>query len=156
MKSPDEILEDAHAYVRKINNGKIDPVAVTAYIEGYTNAWQKHEAPVSGGSPSEPTFTVSDDSVVTTDFEAFWNLYDKKVGREKAKKLWDRLTPRQKVECLAYVPFYVQAQPDKQYRKNPETFLRNKSWNDEIIIRNEHRQLTAADLAEKAARILQD
>lgn len=48
MKSPDEILEDAHAYVRKINNGKIDPVAVTAYIEGYTNAWQEHGAPVSG------------------------------------------------------------------------------------------------------------
>jgi hypothetical protein len=149
MKSPDEILEDAHAYVRKINNGKIDPVAVTAYIEGYTNAWSIQQpvinmATVSDGCPSESTF------------EAFWNLYDKKVARPKCEKLWSKLTKSEKQECLQYVPLYVQAQPDKQYRKNPETFLRNKSWNDEIIIRNEHRQLTAADLAEKAARILQD
>ena len=62
MKSPDEILEDAHAYVRKINNGKIDPVAVTAYIEGYTNAWSIQQpvitmATVPGGSPSESITT---------------------------------------------------------------------------------------------------
>lgn len=149
MKSPDDILEDAHAYVRKINNGKIDPVAVTAYIEGYTNAWSIQQpvinmATVSDGCPSESTF------------ESFWNLYDKKVARPKCEKLWSKLTKSEKQDCLQYVPLYVQAQPDKQYRKNPETFLRNKSWNDEIIIRNEHRQLTAADLAEKAARILQD
>lgn len=148
MKSPDEILEDAHAYVRKINNGKIDPVAVTAYIEGYTNAWSIQQpvnmATVSDGYPSESTF------------EAFWNLYDKKVGREKAKKLWEKLSKKEKRDCMEYTPAYVASTSEKCFRKNPETFLRNKSWNDEIIIRNEHRQLTAADLAEKAARILQD
>lgn len=144
MKSPDEILEDAHAYVRKINNGKIDPIAVSAYIEGYTTVWQLQEATVSDGSPSESSF------------EQFWNLYDKKVARPKCEKLWQKLSKQEKDACMKYVPLYVQAQPDKQYRKNPETFLRNKSWNDEIIIRNEHRQPTAADLAEKAARILQD
>lgn len=144
MKSPDEILEDAHAYVRKINNGKIDPIAVSAYIEGYTTAWQLQEATVSDGSPSESSF------------EQFWNLYDKKVARPKCEKLWQKLSKQEKDACMKYVPLYVQAQPDKQYRKNPETFLRNKSWNDEIITRNEYRQPTAADLAEKAARILQD
>ena len=70
---------------------------------------------------------------ICTDFDAFWNNYDKKVGREKCEKLWKKLSQREKVECLAYIPLYVQAQPDKQYRKNPETFLRNKSWHDELI-----------------------
>lgn len=149
MKSPDEILEDAHAYVRKINNGKIDPIAVTAYIEGYTTAWQDRS--LQGVTFSAPGITVNDST-----FEEFWNLYDKRVGRAKCEKLWSKLSLQEKYDCLKYVPLYVQAQPEKCFRKNPETFLRNKSWNDEIIIRNEHRQPTAADLAEKAARILQD
>lgn len=148
MKSPDEILEDAHAYVRKINNGKIDPVAVSAYIEGYTNAWSIQQpvnmSTVSDGSPSESSF------------EQFWNLYDKKVARPKCEKLWQKLSKKEKRDCMEYTPAYVDSTSEKRFRKNPETFLRNKSWNDEIIIRNEHRQLTAADLAEKAARILQD
>lgn len=95
-------------------------------------------------------------SYVETDapsFDTFWNLYDKKVGREKCVKLWSKLSQKERQACLSYIPFYRKAQPDKQYRKNPETFLRNKSWHDEIIEAN--RKPTAADLADKAARILQ-
>ena len=69
-------------------------------------------------------------------FSIFWELYEKKVGRPKCEKLWSKLTAKEREECLAYIPLYKQAQPDKQYRKNPETFLRNKSWNDELIYRN--------------------
>lgn len=73
---------------------------------------------------------------ISTSFDAFWSLYDKKVGKPKAEKLWDKLSMQEKRDCLAYIPLYKQAQPDKQYRKNPETFLRNKCWNDELIYRN--------------------
>lgn len=69
-------------------------------------------------------------------FSIFWELYEKKVGRPKCEKLWSKLSTKEKEECLAYIPLYKLAQPDKQYRKNPETFLRNKSWNDELIYRN--------------------
>ena len=69
-------------------------------------------------------------------FETFWNMYDKKVGKPKCEKLWGKLSAKERMACLDYIPFYVQAQPEKQYRKNPETFLRNKSWNDELIYRN--------------------
>ena len=124
MKSPDQILSEAHAYVRRATGGKADPIAVAAYIEGYTTAWQEQEATVSDASPSEPSF------------EEFWDAYDKKVGRDKSIRLWRKLTKKEKRDCIAYVPFYVQAQPDKQFRKNPETFLRNKSFYDEIITRN--------------------
>lgn len=66
-------------------------------------------------------------------FEDFWNLYDKKVEKPKCMKLWANLTARQKLDCIAYIPLYKQSQPDKQYRKHPQTFLRNHSWEDEII-----------------------
>lgn len=69
-------------------------------------------------------------------FSIFWELYEKKVGRPKCEKLWSKLTVKEREECIAYIPFYKQAQQDKQYRKNPETFLRNKCWNDELIYHN--------------------
>ena len=34
---------------------------------------------------------------------------------------------------MQYIPKYKIAQPEKQYRKNPETFLDNEGWNDEVI-----------------------
>lgn len=82
------------------------------------------------------TFQESVAEVISNSFDAFWSLYDKKVGKPKAEKLWDKLSAKEKHDCLAYIPLYKQAQPDKQYRKNPETFLRNKCWNDELIFRN--------------------
>ena len=36
-----------------------------------------------------------------------------------------------------YIPQYKLAQPNKKYRKNPDTFLNGKSWNDELIFDSE-------------------
>ena len=38
-----------------------------------------------------------------------------------------------KEQAIDYIEKYKQAQPDKRYRKNPDTYLRNESWNDELI-----------------------
>jgi HNH endonuclease len=68
------------------------------------------------------------------DFEIFWNAYEKKIGdKEKLKKKWDRLPLIEQQMAMTYIPRYKESTADKQYRKNPETFLNNKSWNDEII-----------------------
>jgi len=69
-------------------------------------------------------------------FELFWNLYDKKVGKkDKVKKKWEKLNVDTQKQILNYLPKYIEAVPDKQFRKNPETFFNNESWNDEIIER---------------------
>ena len=98
---------------------------------------------------------IIDADIDANGFYFFWDAYDKKVGKTKAEKLWSRLTTAEKKACLDYIPAYKQAQPDKQYRKNPETFLRNKSWNDEIIFRNgtDKQQQQRDRLAEVANRI---
>jgi len=80
---------------------------------------------------------INADIIDEFSFEKFWNLYDKKVGdKSKLEKKYKRLTPIEKSEIFEYLPKYKAAIPDKQFRKNPETFLNNKSWNDEIIQRN--------------------
>ena len=74
---------------------------------------------------------------INIDFDWFWNEYDKKIGeKQKLKKKWNKLTDEERQNAMNYLDLYKQSVPDKQFRKNPETFLNNKSWNDEIINRN--------------------
>jgi hypothetical protein len=81
--------------------------------------------------------TTQNETVLWPSFEDFWETYDKKRGdREKVRKKWDKLKQSEKEATMAYIPEYIKAQPEKQFRKDPSTFLNNKSWNDEIITRN--------------------
>lgn len=66
-------------------------------------------------------------------FDTFWNLYDKKTGRPKSEKKWNALSLKDQELILKYIPKYKIAQPNKIYRKNPETFFNNRSWEDELI-----------------------
>jgi len=78
------------------------------------------------------TITINEN--INIDFDWFWNDYDKKVGdKQKLKKKWIKLTDEERQNAMNYLELYKQSVPDKQFRKNPETFLNNKSWNDEII-----------------------
>ena len=71
-------------------------------------------------------------------FEDFWNCYEKKVGnKDKLIKKWNKLSQKDKEAIMEYIPLYKESQPEKQYRKNPETFLNNKSWNDELIFKTQ-------------------
>jgi len=94
------------------------------------NQWTASEQPVD---------TNKNDKNVKNDknnisFEIFWNEYDKKVGdKKKLIKKWNKLKEEEQLKILSHIKKYKIAQPDKQYRKNPETYLNNKSWNDEIV-----------------------
>lgn len=67
-------------------------------------------------------------------FSSFWDSYGKKVGdKTKLEKKWNKLSDEDRKAIMDYIPAYIKATPDKKYRKNPETFLNNHSWNDEIV-----------------------
>lgn len=84
------------------------------------------------------TETINNTEIeVNIDFEFFWIEYDKKVGdKKKLIKKWNNLTDAEREKIMEYLPSYKQAVPDKQFRKNPETFFNNKSWLDEIVTRS--------------------
>ena len=68
------------------------------------------------------------------DFEFVWDLYDKKKGDiGKLKIKWDKLSFSIQQLIIEHIPKYKKEQPEKQFRKNFETYLNNKSYNDEII-----------------------
>lgn len=71
---------------------------------------------------------------VNIQFSEFWDLYDKKVGeKDKLEKKWLCLTDAERLEAMDYIPKYKLSQPDKKFRKNPEAFLNQKAWNNELI-----------------------
>jgi len=70
-------------------------------------------------------------------FDRFWNEYDKKTSfKEKCFKKFKDLKPEEMEKLFLHVPKYVASTPEKQYRQNPETYLNNKSFNNEIINRD--------------------
>ena len=79
----------------------------------------------------------TDETSDETEFGVWWNLYDKKVGRDSSLKKWARMTDTERRQCISATSAYVSATPDKAYRKNPTTYLNGKCWNDEIIKNNE-------------------
>ena len=67
-------------------------------------------------------------------FERAWDLYDKKVGnKEKLERKWNSMSKKDRKAAIEYIPLYVISQSDKQYRKNFQTFLNQRGWNDELI-----------------------
>ena len=66
-------------------------------------------------------------------FDEFWNAYDKKTAKTKCEALWKKMSKDKKEKAINYISQYKKSQPDKRYRKNPDTYLRNEAWNDEII-----------------------
>ena len=71
--------------------------------------------------------------IVNIPFNEFWNLYDKKISSKKAEVLWNNLSNDERVNAIDHIPKYKASQPDKQFRKDPATYLNNKSFNDEIV-----------------------
>lgn len=75
-------------------------------------------------------------------FETWWNMYGKKIDRGKCEKKWAKLSFVEKQACIASTPAYVASTPDLQFRRHPMTFLNNKSWENQIIQRNETNKTT--------------
>lgn len=65
-------------------------------------------------------------------FRRFWELYDKPTDKRKSEDKFLRLEMSDITKLLEVVPAYVRSQPDRQFRKNPLTWLNGRCWEDEI------------------------
>lgn len=75
----------------------------------------------------------SNDSPIEFSFENVWEQYGKKGNKKTSNAKWNRLSNTNKALALKHIPEYVKATPDKQYRKNFETYLNQEVWNDTIM-----------------------
>lgn len=117
------------------------------------------EQPVNQVVEQEEIPTIEDQSIPITEeevidltdeinvpFEFWWDEYKKKVGDiKKLRKKWSALKDDERLKAIDHTRQYVLSTPDKQYRKNPETYLNNKSWNDEIIFKQQQSAARTVD-----------
>jgi len=68
-------------------------------------------------------------------FDDFWDKYDKKKGKPKSEELWKKIDQVAREKIMIHLDLYRLI--EKQYRKDPERYLKNKSWEDEVIINNQ-------------------
>lgn len=75
------------------------------------------------------------DRVEEESFERVWEMYDKKQGKEQAKRYWLKLSKADKEAIEAKIPAYVNATPDKKFRKHMSGWINpsNRLWEDEIV-----------------------
>ncbi len=102
------------------------------------DGWKKRkgEKQAAANAPALPLENENENrNEVNILFNIFWDLYDKKRGdKEKIEKKWNSLSDSDRQLIIDYIPDYKKSQPDKQFRKDPSSFLNQKSWNDEIIM----------------------
>ena len=80
-------------------------------------------------------------------FNDFWNLYDKKVGKKTTVSLkWQKLPYKTKLKIMEHLPEYVASTPNKTYRKDPQTYLNNEAWDNEIIYNTENNASGKSDI----------
>jgi len=99
-----------------------------------TNKQQTDNNQITTNKNDKKDNNEKNDNNITDEFDKFWNLYDKKVGsKEKCLIKFKKLKNEEIEEIFSTLTNYIKSTPDKKFRKNPETYLNNKSWNDEII-----------------------
>lgn len=82
-------------------------------------------------------------------FELFWDQYGKKVDVKKCSAKYSKIKESDRQLIKDSIVAYVESEPDKQYRKNPATWLNGECWNNDIEEKkpqqNEKRQLKNLD-----------
>lgn len=72
---------------------------------------------------------------VKLSFDLFWNLYPKRIARAKCEPKWNKLTFEQQTKIISTLPNFIKYKPFESYtHPNPETYLNQERWNDEINV----------------------
>lgn len=72
---------------------------------------------------------------LTAEFDLVWSMYDKKGNKKTSLAKFNKLSDSNKKLMAEHLPKYIRSTPDKQYRKNLETYINQECWNDEIVVR---------------------
>ena len=126
--------------VQSLNDVKAKTIQIASNAKANQNPNENQIKPNENLLENYPiTHKPQSNKPLNISFEEFWETYDKKVGdKSKIEIKWNKLTVTERIAVMKHIVLYKESQPDKQYRKNPETYLNNKSWNDEIISRTSH------------------
>jgi len=67
-------------------------------------------------------------------FERFWEMYGKKGNRKTSEARFNKVSEANRVLIAKNLEAYVISTPDKQFRKDAQSWLNMECWNDEVMI----------------------
>jgi hypothetical protein len=108
----------------------------------YTPSWHIQEALrqyLAGKAPKEIS-PKKPKAVDDYQFEGMWEAYGKKGNKKTSRAKFNKLDILDQNLIYDHIPIYVLSTPDKQYRKNFETYLNQECWNDEVITNGQQNQ----------------
>lgn len=75
---------------------------------------------------------------VLDDFDAFWRLYPRKVGKPKCRQRWARMSPAARRDALDALPVHLEhwrvAVSDPRFIPHPLTWLNGERWTDDLTV----------------------
>ena len=90
---------------------------------------QQHTSDATASHNKETNIKENNNSIER--FEEFWNIYNKRVGKEKTKAKWSKLKQKEVDAIFLALPSYV-ASREVKFRKDPERYLTHRVWEDEM------------------------
>ena len=82
--------------------------------------------------------------IYTSDFENFWQVYPKKVGKGAAYQSWQKIKPNRELQAKITQSIEQQKKSDQwqdvKYIPNPATWLNQGRWDDQLPERSAHGQ----------------
>ena len=139
------IIEENHFYSNSLKRRmqKLDQIKEKRSFAGKMSGVSRAEAKQKGTSVeqvlnSKVKYSKEKKSKVYNkkaldSFDKFWKLYNKKVSKNNCLKKFNLLSAKDQTDILIALPDYIKSTPDRNFRKNPLTYLNQESWKDEII-----------------------
>ncbi len=129
--------EKSEQIIPLLNPSSKSSISILSENENLSN---KGLTPTLRNQEETPPPVAVDPPTEDLSFDRFWGIYDKKVGKTKAISQFAKLKLSDLTEMFKVLSLYIESRPDKQYRPDPERFLRNRVWEDEIIKPNTKQQ----------------
>ena len=99
--------------------------------DGHVTVTQQNRIDKNRLREEENKDTDEKQSAWESDFEEWWNIYGKKIDKKKVKTIFKRCHKKDGYEAIKKgTLIYLKTVTDKQYQKNPQTFLNAESYND--------------------------
>ena len=119
-----------------VKNAKAHTIAPTKALD---KAMQKQLQKQSNSIVSIDKQEIEQETINNTNktntifsFDEFWETYNKKTGRVNCERIYARLKDKDYAKIKETLPIYLASVKDKQFLKNPQTYLNGKCWEDEI------------------------
>ena len=126
------VKQAEHRQRRKQLSTSVNTVSDKSTESTHTEAEAEADTEAVRTKESSATRRVSESSLSTT-FDAFWEAYPRKVGKDAALVVWRRLRPDHKLttRILAAVQAQAPSWDDPKFIPHPRTWLYQGRWKDE-------------------------